>query len=76
MLKFFLTTEIKGSRDVVEVRDGKELIAAIYPHENYITVVSKHLKDVELDKNFPPKALISFNRVKRHEHRRKAKAKN
>lgn len=64
MLTFRLTTEIKGSRGVLEVWDGKEFIATIYPHEDYITVVSKHLKNVELTKEPPPKVLISFNRGK------------
>lgn len=60
MLKFKFGKEIFGKRQVVEVWDGDVFVASLYPHEKGITVVSKFLKSVSVDKKFPPKAEIEF----------------
>lgn len=62
MLRFRLKEEIDGERTIVEVWDGDELVACIYPHETTVTVVSKFLEDIQLDETPPPKATVSFKR--------------
>jgi|YelNatPaOPRAMG01_1025707.scaffolds.fasta_scaffold02506_26 hypothetical protein len=61
MLKFKIEKEVGGERQVVEVWDGDLLVASIYPHEKSIGVVSKFLRNVVVDDDYPPKATIEFD---------------
>ena len=60
MLEFRLSKEIRGNRPVVEVWNGDDFIASIYPHESYIVMVSKWLNKVEVNEKCPKNVLIEF----------------
>ena len=64
MLNFILAKEIDGDRLVVEIWDGLTLVGCIYPHETYVTIVSKYLENVEFNKTHPPKAFARFKKRK------------
>jgi len=52
--------EIEDERVIVEVWDGQKLVGCIYPHETSVSVVSKFIEKIHLDKKAPPKATVSF----------------
>ena len=64
MLSFRLAKEVDGERGIVEVWDMKSsparFVAGIYPHEDSITIVSKHFKSSNIDRKFPPKVTVTF----------------
>ena len=64
-LSFRLAKEVDGERVIVEVWDMKSrpprFVAGIYPHEDSITIVSKHFKSSDVDRAFPPKVTVSFH---------------
>ena len=43
---------------MIEFWRGKEFVAAIYPHQDGLRIVSKHLDGVTEDHSFPPAAII------------------
>ena len=65
MLRFRLAKEVDGQRVIVEVWDLKSdpprFVAGIYPHEDSITIVSKHFKSSNVDRKYPPKVTVSFH---------------
>jgi len=61
MLTFKMSKEIKGNRQVIEVRRDGLLVATIYPHDKSVTIVSKYLKDVNRIDKYPPLAEVTFN---------------
>jgi len=60
LLRFRLAKEFEGARDIVEIWDKQKLVGCIYPHEASVSIVSKLLENIHLDKKVPPKATISF----------------
>ncbi|GAI31445.1 unnamed protein product [marine sediment metagenome] len=47
---------------MVEYWRGKEYVAGIYPHEDGIRIVSKHLDGVEHEAGNPPAVVIRFSK--------------
>jgi hypothetical protein len=60
MLRFKLEKELKEDRMVVEVWDDDDFIACIYPHEGFLAIVSKYLKNVHIEEGTPPAVVVSF----------------
>jgi len=70
VLKRFLTLEneeiqikehkIIPNQKVIEIREGRNLIATIIPRITMISIVSKYIKNVEKDMDFPPKIIFNL----------------
>jgi hypothetical protein len=60
MLRFKLEKERKGDRMVVEVWDDDDFIACIYPHEGFLSIVSKYLRNAFVDEGNPPAVVVLF----------------
>lgn len=60
LLRFKLAKELEGARVTVEIWNKQKLVGCIYPHEASVSIVSKYLENIHLDKKVPPKATISF----------------
>ena len=65
MLRFRLAKEVDGERVIVEVWDMEScpprFVAGIYPHEDSITIVSKHFKSSDVDREYPSKVTVRFH---------------
>lgn len=70
VLKRFFTLEneeiqikehkIIPNQKVIEIREGRNLIATIIPRITMISIVSKYIKNVEKDMDFPPKIILNL----------------
>ena len=45
---------------IIEISEGDNLIATIIPRITMISIVSKYIKDVKEDMDFPPKIIINL----------------
>lgn len=52
--------KIIPNQKVIEIREGSNLIATIIPRITMISIVSKYIKNVEKDMDFPPKIILNL----------------
>lgn len=62
MVMYFRFGKTKEGKEMIEVWDDDTFIAGIYPHDGFITIVSKYLSNTMIDRKYPPALIVKFSK--------------